>query len=106
MKKNKLGSGSGSGQRKMMVERLEKRSMLAGNVFIDELALLGGNLFITGDNRDNAVLISEVPDNDGNPDSHSYIIAGFDFGDSPVQLPSYFEKGDTNISGGVKIGGV
>jgi hypothetical protein len=78
MKKHKLGSGIGYGYRRMAVEHLERRSMLAGNVtaFVD-----GGNLIVRGDNRDNGVLISQTGDG-------KYAVTGFDFG-----------SGATNING-------
>jgi len=94
MKKQKLGSGVGYGHRTLKVEHLEGRAMLAGNVAV---SVSGGNLIVTGDNRDNAVLIQEVDDGDGNANTHSYEITGFDFADSG--LPG-FAAGPTNITGG------
>jgi hypothetical protein len=79
MKKRKSGSGIGFGQRRIAVERLESRAMLAGNVsaFVDG----GGNLIVRGNNGDNGVLISQVDDGE-------YAVIGFDFG-----------SGATNING-------
>lgn len=100
MKKNKRGSGLGFGHRKMAVEQLEQRSMLAGNVSVSNV---GGNLIIRGDNNDNAVLVQEIaplPNTSG----HSYAVTGFDFADSPVFLPG-FQAGPTVIKGGIDVGG-
>src|SRR5437879_4178157 len=87
MKKQKLGSGAGLGRRMMVLEQLEGRSMLAGNVAV---SVAGGNLIITGDNRDNAVLVQQG-DNPG-----EYLITGFDFADSGV---AGFQAGPTTITG-------
>src|SRR3954454_14187295 len=57
MKKNKLGSGVGFRRRGLRLEQLEGRSMLAGNVFVSVDA--AGDLIITGDNADNAVLVQQ-----------------------------------------------
>src|SRR5437899_10462883 len=89
MRKQKLGSGVGYGHRTLKVEQLERRAMLAGNVSV---SVTGGNLIVTGDNHDNAVLIQEVDDGDGNANTHAYEITGFDFADSG--LPG-FESGGT-----------
>src|SRR5262245_4697497 len=93
MKRNKWGSGAGFGHRTLKVEQLEQRAMLAGNVAV---SVSGGNLIITGDNHDNAVLVQEVVDEDDNPNTHAYLITGFDFADSG--LPG-FESGPTIIKG-------
>ncbi len=87
MKKRNQGSGFGFGRRMMAVEQLEKRSMMAGNVAV---SVAGGNLIITGDNRDNAVLIQQG----ANPGE--YVITGFDFADS-AQVG--FQAGPTTITG-------
>src|SRR4029079_17016554 len=81
MEKRKLGSGVGYGHRTLKVEQLEGRAMLAGNVGVK---LAGGNLIITGDNHDNAVLVQEVDDEDDNANTHAYLITGFDFDDSGI----------------------
>jgi hypothetical protein len=94
MKKQKLGSGVGYGHRTLKVEQLERRAMLAGNV---NVSVSGGNLFVTGDNQDNAVLIQEVDDGDDNANTHAYEITGFDFADSGL---GGFQSGPTNITGG------
>jgi hypothetical protein len=95
MRKQKLGSGVGYGHRSLKVEQLERRAMLAGNVSVSVDG--AGNLFVTGDNHDNAVLIQEVEDFDDNPNTHAYLITGFDFADSGI---GGFESGPTNITGG------
>src|SRR4051812_47187031 len=87
MKKRSHGSGFGFSRRTMVVEQLEGRSMLAGNIAV---SVAGGNLIITGDNRDNAVLVQQG-DNPG-----EYLITGFDFADSGVVG---FQAGPTTITG-------
>src|SRR5437899_5059569 len=99
MRKQKLGSGVGYGHRTLKVEQLERRAMLAGNVAV---SVSGGNLFVTGDNHDNAVLIQEVDDGDGKASTHAYAVTGFDFADAMV---TGFESGPTTIHGGVDVGG-
>lgn len=94
MKNQKFGSGVGYGHRTLKVEQLERRAMLAGNVAV---SVSGGNLIVTGDNQDNAVLIQEVDDGDDNPNTHAYEITGFDFADSGL---GGFQSGPTNITGG------
>ncbi len=94
MKKQKIGSGVGYGHRTLQVEQLEGRAMLAGNV---NVTVSGGNLIVTGDNNDNAVLIQEVDDGDGNANTHAYEITGFDFANSGL---GGFQSGPTNITGG------
>src|SRR6185503_17568618 len=93
MRKQKFGSGFGYGHRTLKVEQLEGRAMLAGNVGV---TLAGGNLIITGDNHDNAVLVQEVDDEDDNANTHAYLITGFDFDDSGI---GGFEGGPTIIKG-------
>src|SRR6478752_8159380 len=87
MKKQNRGSGFGLGRRTMVVEQLERRSMMAGNVAVN---VSGGNLIITGDNRDNAVLVQQG----ANPGE--YVITGFDFADSGEVG---FQAGPTTITG-------
>src|SRR5262245_49529642 len=94
MSARSFGSGSGMGQRRLAVEQLERRSMLAGNVnaFVDG----GGNLIVRGNNSDNAVLIQQVDDGE-------YVVIGLDFDDF-ASLPDFdFQSGPTNISGGVEL---
>src|SRR5437762_370385 len=67
MKKQKLGSGVGFGRRTMRVEHLEGRCMLAGNVSVSVDG--AGDLLITGDNNDNAVLVQQVGE-------HDYLVTG------------------------------
>src|SRR5438132_14412100 len=81
MRKHKSGSGVGYGHRTLKVEQLERRAMLAGNVSVSNI---GGNLFVTGDNHDNAVLIQEVDDGDGKASTHAYAVTGFNFADAMV----------------------
>src|SRR5262245_55259659 len=97
MRKHKLGSGVGYGRRTFSVERLEHRSLLAGNVFVDVDA--AGNLFVTGDSKDNAVLISEVDDGDDNPATHAYLITGLEFADGTAEVHEEFQDGPTIIEG-------
>jgi hypothetical protein len=87
MKKHKLGSGIGYGHRTLKVEPLEGRAMLAGNVTV---SVSGGNLIITGDNRDNAVLVQQ------GANSGDYVVTGFDFADFGGSGAS----GPTTIKGG------
>ena len=93
MKKGNRGSGVGCGSRKMVVEQLEGRAMLAGNVTV---SVSGGNLIVTGDNNDNAVLIQQTGPN-------SYTITGFDFDNGAL---SGRQSGPTTIRGaGTDLGG-
>ena len=73
MSRRKSGSGAGFGSRRMAVEQLEGRSLLAGVV---SAFVSGGSLIITGDNSDNAVVVQDQ--GDGN-----YAVTGFDFADVP-----------------------
>jgi hypothetical protein len=72
----------------MLVEQLERRSMLAGNVNVFEA---GGNLFVRGDNSDNLILIQQIDDG-------VYQVTGFDFIDSELSDPP-FSVGPTSING-------
>src|SRR5262245_33789119 len=102
MRKHKQGSGVGYGRRTMVVERLEHGSLLARNTFVDASA--SRNWFINGDNKDNAVLISEVDDGDDNPATHAYLITGLDFADGSPEIPEEFGDGPTIIKGdGVEV---
>lgn len=93
MSRRKSGSGSGRGFRRMNVEQLEGRSLLAGVV---SAFVSGGTLFIQGDNTDNAVIVQDQ--GDGN-----YTVTGFDFADVPDL--SGFKAGPTTINGGTDVGG-
>ncbi len=88
MKSRKSGSGAGFGHRRMLVEQLERRSMLAGNVTAFEA---GGSLFVRGDNSDNLVLIQQTGDNE-------YTVTGLDFADANLSDPP-FSAGPTSING-------
>jgi len=72
----------------MLVEHLERRSMLAGNV---NVFAAGGSLFVRGDNADNAVLIQQTGDGE-------YTVTGFDFADGELPDPP-FSAGPTSING-------
>src|SRR6266404_3195221 len=74
MKKHKLESGFRRRNRKMFVEQLEGRALLAGDVTVSVVA---GNMFVTGDNHDNLVLIE-------NPAPGVYDVTGFDFADTTI----------------------
>jgi hypothetical protein len=91
MKSRKSGSGAGYGHRRMLVEKLERRSMLAGNVTVFES---GGSLFVRGDNADNAVLIQQTGDDE-------YTITGLDFAESGDLPDPPFSGGPTTLNGGV-----
>lgn len=93
MSRRKAGSGVGYKSRRMSVEQLEGRSLLAGVV---SAFVSGGSLFIQGDNTDNAVIVQDQ--GDGN-----YTVTGFDFGDIP-ELAG-FKAGPTTINGGQDVGG-
>ncbi len=86
----KSGSGSGYRQRKLVVENLERRSMLAGNVFVEVSA---GSLIIRGDNNDNAILVTDLG-------GGTYAVSGGDFGDIPELADQGFQTGPTVIKGG------
>src|SRR5438477_428784 len=57
MKKHNRGSGLGCSSRRMVVEQLEGRTMLAGNVTV---SVSGGNLISTGDGNDEVAVIADV----------------------------------------------
>lgn len=59
--------------RKLMLESLETRNVMAGTV---AGSVLGGNLSLRGDDNANNVLISEVDDLDKNSATHAYLVAG------------------------------
>lgn len=86
MTKRKTGYGFGSRRRAMIVESLEQRAMLAGNVSV---SLSGGNLLVQGDKNDNIVLIEQVGDG-------QYAVTGFD---AAVSGLSGFKAGPTRING-------
>src|SRR5437763_554022 len=93
MKKHNRGSGLGCSSRRMVVEQLEGRTLLAGNVTV---SVSGGNLIVTGDNNDNAVLIQKTGPG-------SYTITGFDFENGAL---SGRQSGPTTIRGaGTDLGG-
>src|SRR4051812_14124691 len=94
------GSGLRYRYRTLKVEQLEGRAMLAGNVSLS--VDRAGNLFVTGDNHDNAVLIQEVVDNDRNPHTHAYAVTGFNLDDAGLSHP--VESGPTAVHGGVDVG--
>ncbi len=52
------GSGAGSGKRVLLLEQLERRAMLAGNVnvFVDG----GGSLIVRGDNAGNGARCNTI----------------------------------------------
>lgn len=74
-----------STNRRLRLELLERRNLLAGLV---TASVSGGNLVVRGDNEANVVLIAEVDDGDGNSKTHAYVVGGF----------------DTNIQGGKDSG--
>jgi hypothetical protein len=86
----KSGSGSGYRQRKLVVENLERRSMLAGNVFV---SVSGGSLIIRGDDKDNAILVSDLG-------GGTYAVTGGDFGEVGDLADQGFQSGPTVIKGG------
>jgi hypothetical protein len=72
-------------QRKLRLEFLESRAMLAGNVSV---SVSGGNLVIRGDNADNGVLIQQI-------DADSYAVTGISVGTETT-----ITDGGANVSGG------
>ncbi len=86
----KSGSGSGYRQRKLVVENLERRSMLAGDVFVEVQA---GSLIIRGDNNDNAILVTDLG-------GGTYAVSGGDFKDIGELADQGFQTGPTVIKGG------
>ena len=83
-----FGSGSGKRQRHLALERLETRSLLAGNV---NVFVSGGTLFVRGDNADNLVLIQQTGDGE-------YTVTGLDYADADFADPP-FSAGPTSING-------
>jgi hypothetical protein len=69
MKRKTANSRTGFTRRRFLVEGLEPRCLLAGNV---NVFVSGGTLFVQGDNNDNAVLIQQ----EGNG---VYSVTGLDF---------------------------
>jgi len=68
-RKNKVPhANQTSRQRRLFMEALETRNLLAGNV---TASVIGGTLFIRGDNAGNGVIVSEVGPN-------QYSVTGFD----------------------------
>jgi hypothetical protein len=67
MKSRKARVGTGRSHRRMIVEQLENRAMLAGNV---NVTVAGDTLIIRGDNADNSVFVTEVENN-------RYAVIGF-----------------------------
>src|SRR5687768_712631 len=67
------GQRRDSRKRRLMLEQLERRNLMAGvvNAFVS-----GNSLFVNGDNFDNTIQIAEVDDGDGNPKTHAYVVAG------------------------------
>jgi hypothetical protein len=90
MAKKTKKTGRGHGQRKLRIEALERRAMLAGNVTV---SVSGGTLNIRGDGEDNAIFVSEV-------EQGVYAVVGFD----DLEGNPTFVNGDEN--GVVVIGGV
>src|SRR5262245_29691916 len=95
MQNRKLGSGVGYGHRRLAVESLEQRAMLAGNV---NVFVSGGSLFVQGNNADNFVLIQEIEDEDPEDNKHTYSVTGLDFDDTTLPNPP-FGGGSTSING-------
>src|SRR5262245_61795686 len=95
MQNRKLGFGVGYGHRRLAVESLEQRAMLAGNV---DVFVAGGNLFVRGNNADNFVLIQEIDDGDEKETTHAYLVTGLDFDASALPNPP-FGGGETSING-------
>ena len=83
-----FGSGAGKRQRRLAVERLESRALLAGNV---NVFVSGGSLFVRGDNADNLVLIQQTGDG-------QYTVTGLDYGAAGFADPP-FSAGPTSING-------
>lgn len=69
------GQSRYSGKRRLMLEQLERRNLMAGfvNAFVS-----GGSLFINGDGSDNVIQVAEVDDEDGNSKTRAYAVAGAD----------------------------
>jgi hypothetical protein len=76
-------------RRRFLVEGLEPRCMLAGNV---NVFVSGGTLFVQGDGGDNAVLIQQ----EGNG---VYSVTGLDFSDLSNVDSEVFDSGPTTING-------
>ena len=88
MSRKKSTSKIGSFRRKIFLETLEPRAMLAGNV---NVFVSGGSLFVQGDANDNAVLIQQ----EGNG---TYSVTGLDFNTLGVTGLG-FAGGPTSING-------
>jgi hypothetical protein len=76
MSSKKIRLGFGCGRRRMAVESLESRAMLAGNVFV---SVAGNNLLIRGDSGGNGVLLSQVG-------SGEYAVTGIDWAGSATRI--------------------
>src|SRR5262245_47880184 len=72
---NIAGQRRNSAQRRLLLEQLEHRNLLAGVV---TGSVSGGSLFINGDANDNIIQVAEVDDGDGNAKTHAYIVVGAD----------------------------
>lgn len=97
MKKRNTKRGLSSRNRLIRLEALESRAMLAGNVSV---SVTGGNLNITGDGKDNLVLVEQVG-------TGQYAITGANFADSGLVG---YQAGPTRINnspnGTVVVSGV
>jgi len=88
MKRKAANSRAGIHRRRFLVEGLEPRCLLAGNV---NVFVSGGTLFVQGDGADNAILIQQEGDGE-------YSVTPFDFADLNL-TGSGFAAGPTTING-------
>src|SRR6476620_1449230 len=88
MKRKNSKTSATFARRRFLVEGLEPRCLLAGNV---NVFVSGGSLFVQGDGGDNAVLIQQEGDG-------VYSVTGLNFGDLNVDS-DIFDSGPTKING-------
>src|SRR5262245_19355375 len=97
MCEQKMGWGRGVGNRRLRLECLEPRAMLAGNVTASVNG--SGNLTITGSNADNQIEITQV-------DVDSYLISGTDTtinGETELQVDGVQGSLTVDLKGGADV---
>ena len=72
-RRKEVSQGRKSGNRRLFLEQLEQRNLMAGLVTVE---VLGNSLIITGDSADNVIQVVEVEDGDFNDKTHAYVVGG------------------------------